>query len=69
MKKNQGLEGIDPAQVREVLRRMDILKISKQYGFIPIGGPGAFFYEGGGLPSPYYPIEGCHELKMGQAPE
>jgi hypothetical protein len=52
MKKNQGFEGIDPAEVAEVLRRMDVLKIAKGYGFIPLGTPDAAGWQAGRFPEP-----------------
>jgi hypothetical protein len=52
MKKNQGLEGIDPAQVREVLRRMDVLAIAKEYGFVPLGGSDMNGWQPGRFPEP-----------------
>ena len=35
----KGLEGIDPDEVREVLRRMDILSIARGLGFVSSGPP------------------------------
>jgi hypothetical protein len=59
------LEGIDPAQVREVLRRMDVLKEAMKYGFVPIGAPDPNGWQPGVFPPPV----GCGMLNVGWGPE
>jgi hypothetical protein len=46
------IEEVDPAEMAEVLRRMDILKISKEWGFIPLGEPDAAGWQLGRFPAP-----------------
>ena len=46
------IDEVDPDEMAEVLRRMDILKISKELGFIPLGEPSPAGWQYGRFPAP-----------------
>ena len=46
------IDEVDPAEMAEVLRRMDVFEIAKGYGFTPLGEPDAAGWQYGRFPAP-----------------